>query len=250
MQFIPSTWSVVGVDGDGDDQRDPQDIDDAALATAVYLCSGDEDLSTTSGQRSAVYRYNHSQDYVNLVLAIMEAYIQGDYSSVPNGTSSATVFAPNTGDSVLAAGTVGSSGSFSGGNGSGGDGSGGTFTFGGGGGSGSTGGGSGSTGGDTGSDTDGDDGTTDPIEPPSTEEPTQDPVGEAKKQTEKTVKDVVTPLERARTTCQNNFTSAEIDALGGLDACARAVMSDGVGGVRNSLEDLLGGGGGGGGLLP
>ena len=48
MQFIPSTWSVVGVDADGDGKRNPQDIDDAALATAVYLCSGDDDLSTVS----------------------------------------------------------------------------------------------------------------------------------------------------------------------------------------------------------
>ena len=40
MQFIPSTWTVVGVDADGDGRRDPQDIDDASLATAVYLCSG------------------------------------------------------------------------------------------------------------------------------------------------------------------------------------------------------------------
>ena len=39
MQFIPSTWSVIGVDGDNDGKRNPQDIDDAALATAVYLCS-------------------------------------------------------------------------------------------------------------------------------------------------------------------------------------------------------------------
>ena len=31
MQFIPSTWSVVGVDGDSDGKRNPQDIDDAAL---------------------------------------------------------------------------------------------------------------------------------------------------------------------------------------------------------------------------
>ncbi|MGZ5399673.1 MAG: lytic transglycosylase domain-containing protein, partial [Nocardioides sp.] len=29
MQFIPSTWSVVGVDGDNDGKRNPQDIDDA-----------------------------------------------------------------------------------------------------------------------------------------------------------------------------------------------------------------------------
>jgi len=94
MQFIPSTWSVVGVDADGDGQRNPQDIDDAALGTAVYLCSGDDDLSTTAGQRSAVYRYNHSQAYVDLVLSIMEAYLDGDFTSIPNNTSAAGLLIP------------------------------------------------------------------------------------------------------------------------------------------------------------
>lgn len=96
MQFIPSTWSVVGVDGDNDGKRNPQDIDDAALATAVYLCSGDDDLSTDKGQRASVYRYNHSNDYVDLVISIMQAYMDGDFTSVPNGTTSAGVFLPNT----------------------------------------------------------------------------------------------------------------------------------------------------------
>src|SRR3954464_13918283 len=86
MQFIPSTWSVVGVDADGDGERNPQDIDDAALGTAVYLCSGSDDLGTDAGQRAAVYRYNHSQSYVDLVLQIMDAYEQGDFTSVPNST--------------------------------------------------------------------------------------------------------------------------------------------------------------------
>ncbi|MDX6372495.1 MAG: hypothetical protein QOD98_1483 [Nocardioidaceae bacterium] len=86
MQFIPSTWSVVGVDADGDGVRNPQDIDDAALGTAVYLCSGSDDLGTDAGRRSAVYRYNHSQSYVDLVLDIMDAYLQGDFTSIPNGT--------------------------------------------------------------------------------------------------------------------------------------------------------------------
>jgi membrane-bound lytic murein transglycosylase B len=86
MQFIPSTWSVVGVDADGDGVRNPQDIDDAALGTAVYLCSGSDDLGTDEGQRASVYRYNHSQSYVDLVLAIMDAYLQGDFTSIPNGT--------------------------------------------------------------------------------------------------------------------------------------------------------------------
>ena len=94
MQFIPSTWSVVGVDSDGDAQRNPQDIDDAALATAVYLCSGNEDLSTVDGQRNAVFRYNHSVAYVNLVLSIMNAYLDGDFTSVPNDTTSAEFLVP------------------------------------------------------------------------------------------------------------------------------------------------------------
>ncbi len=94
MQFIPSTWSVVGVDADSDGTRNPQDIDDAALATAVYLCSGDDDLSLESGQRSAVYRYNHSAEYVDLVLAIMAAYLAGDYTSVPNGTVAGGLLVP------------------------------------------------------------------------------------------------------------------------------------------------------------
>ncbi len=94
MQFIPSTWSVVGVDGDNDGKRNPQDIDDAALASAVYLCSGRDDLSTEAGQRTSVFRYNHSDAYVDLVLSFMNAYMSGDFTSVPNGVSSAGYFAP------------------------------------------------------------------------------------------------------------------------------------------------------------
>lgn len=94
MQFIPSTWQVVGVDADDDAARNPQDIDDAALAAAVYLCSGDGDLGTVVGQRAAVYRYNHSQAYVDLVLKIMNAYLEGDFTSVPNNSTAAGYVVP------------------------------------------------------------------------------------------------------------------------------------------------------------
>ena len=77
MQFIPATWAVVGVDADGDTRRDPQDVDDAALASGVYLCSGDEDLATTPGRAAAVLRYNHSARYVALVLATARGYARG-----------------------------------------------------------------------------------------------------------------------------------------------------------------------------
>ncbi|MDZ5663229.1 lytic murein transglycosylase [Nocardioides sp. S-58] len=96
MQFIPSTWSVVGVDGDSDGRRAPQDVDDAALSTAVYLCSGEDDLSTEQGQRASVYRYNHSNDYVDLVLSIMQAYLDGDFSAVPTSTLPSGVMVPGT----------------------------------------------------------------------------------------------------------------------------------------------------------
>ncbi len=96
MQFIPSTWQVVKVDADGDSKRNPQDIDDASLATAVYLCSGKDNLSTRKGQEAAVYRYNHSREYVNLVLRIMEAYSSGDYTAVPSGAQGGTSFSPGS----------------------------------------------------------------------------------------------------------------------------------------------------------
>jgi hypothetical protein len=100
MQFIPSTWQVVKVDADGDGVRNPQDINDASLATAVYLCSGEDNLGTRKGQEAATYRYNHSHDYVNLVLRIAEAYTAGDYTSVPSGSYAGTLFTPSSSSAI------------------------------------------------------------------------------------------------------------------------------------------------------
>lgn len=73
MQFIPSTWATWGVDADGDGAADPQDINDAALAAAHYLCASGS-LATGRGWADAVFSYNHSQDYVNQVYAAAQAY--------------------------------------------------------------------------------------------------------------------------------------------------------------------------------
>lgn len=74
MQFIPSTWQSVGVDADGDGKADPNNINDAALGAAVYLCVGGHDLSTEAGARAALMSYNRSTAYANQVLAIARSY--------------------------------------------------------------------------------------------------------------------------------------------------------------------------------
>lgn len=88
MQFIPQTWQLMGVDGDGDGVKNPQDIDDAAMSTAVYLCSGNMNLSKAGDLNQAVLRYNHSQAYVDLVVSIAKAYAGGSWIAVGNGTES------------------------------------------------------------------------------------------------------------------------------------------------------------------
>ena len=74
MQFLPSTWMAYGADGDADGVRNPQDIYDATVAAGDYLCAGGRDLSTPQGMQLAVFSYNHSFDYVKLVLVIAARY--------------------------------------------------------------------------------------------------------------------------------------------------------------------------------
>ena len=77
MQFIPSTWAEYGVDANGDGVADPFNIFDAAATAARYLCAAGGDLSTLGGQTLAVYSYNHSDAYVQLVLRLEGVYAQG-----------------------------------------------------------------------------------------------------------------------------------------------------------------------------
>ena len=77
MQFIPTSWQVHGADGNGDGRDDPNNVADAALASGGYLCAGDRDLDVERHRRAAVFSYNHSWDYVDLVLAWTDAYAGG-----------------------------------------------------------------------------------------------------------------------------------------------------------------------------
>jgi membrane-bound lytic murein transglycosylase B len=81
MQFIPSTWSRWARDGNGDGERDPQNLYDAAAAAAAYLCNGRR-LSDDNGLRAGYFSYNQSLAYVERVLGFAH-----DYSTlaIPSG---------------------------------------------------------------------------------------------------------------------------------------------------------------------
>lgn len=74
MQFIPSTWQLVGRDGNGDGTADPFNIDDAALSAATYLCAHGRDLTTADGWTDAIYAYNQSDAYIRQVRDEATAY--------------------------------------------------------------------------------------------------------------------------------------------------------------------------------
>ncbi|CCH28060.1 membrane-bound lytic murein transglycosylase B-like protein [Saccharothrix espanaensis DSM 44229] len=75
MQFIPTTWARYAVRANGDgNPPDPQNIDDAALAAARYLCSDGRDLATGDGWWTAVMAYNNSVEYGQNVYSGADAY--------------------------------------------------------------------------------------------------------------------------------------------------------------------------------
>ena len=80
MQFLPETWHSVARDGDGDGKKNPDDIDDSALGSAVYLCGAGGSLADPAGMARAAFRYNHSDYYVQLVLSFQNGYQTGVFA--------------------------------------------------------------------------------------------------------------------------------------------------------------------------
>jgi len=67
MQFIPSTWREHRQDGNGDGEYDVDQIDDAALTAAVYLCVAGGDLTVPARWIAAIHAYNADVSYNNRV---------------------------------------------------------------------------------------------------------------------------------------------------------------------------------------
>lgn len=77
MQFLPDTWRLYTADADGDGRADPQNLFDASLAAARYLCDGELNLRDRSQLITAVLRYNNSMAYTLNVLGWATAYSTG-----------------------------------------------------------------------------------------------------------------------------------------------------------------------------
>jgi hypothetical protein len=218
MQFIPSTWHIVGVDGDGDQKRNPQDIDDAALAAAVYLCSGKDDLSTEGGVSAAVYRYNHSHDYVSLVKRITDAYAEGSFTPVATRTYGVTSFGPTYPDSVFSPGTRGTQvkdASLS------------------------------ATSGTLSAHSPEHETATSIPRGPVQAAPAPKPTDQSKPNLTDVVtkapaalQQTVSELQKATAYCQSQLTGAQINALGGIAACAQAYVDGGVAAVSGLIDSL------------
>ena|SRR5438552_6078843 len=64
MQVIPSTWRIVARDGNGDNVEDPNNVFDAAMTAATYLCrAAPAGLTADDGLLAAFFSYNHSEAY-------------------------------------------------------------------------------------------------------------------------------------------------------------------------------------------
>jgi membrane-bound lytic murein transglycosylase B len=74
MQLIPQTWRNWHTDGNGDGVEDPQNIDDAVMATTNYLCRASTALDTEAGWRAAIAAYNSPSAYLAKVAWVAVAY--------------------------------------------------------------------------------------------------------------------------------------------------------------------------------
>jgi hypothetical protein len=77
MQFMPATWKVYGVDGNGDRQADILSDADSTMSAANYLTATGVH-NGPDGVRDSLFAYNRAHWYVNDVLHYARAYGGGE----------------------------------------------------------------------------------------------------------------------------------------------------------------------------
>ncbi len=90
MQFMPATWTAMGVDGDQDGRADITNDADSVHSAAHYLTVSGL-TEGPDGVRAALFAYNRADWYVNDVLSYAHAYgggtVLGDLTDCGPGTT-------------------------------------------------------------------------------------------------------------------------------------------------------------------
>ncbi|MEU9018662.1 bifunctional lytic transglycosylase/C40 family peptidase [Actinomadura sp. NPDC048394] len=89
MQFLAATWKAFGVDGDHDGHKNIYDPADAIPAAARYL----KHNGAPRKVRTALFQYNHSGQYVDLVLRQARAYAASEGDSADGDCTDTGAFA-------------------------------------------------------------------------------------------------------------------------------------------------------------
>jgi cell wall-associated NlpC family hydrolase len=95
MQFLAPTWAAYGVDGNGDGRKDRYNPEDAVPGAANYLKANGADKPERL--RRAIWHYNHSEDYINLVLKWAATYASGFTVDSDNTTGAEACLAGGAG---------------------------------------------------------------------------------------------------------------------------------------------------------
>jgi murein DD-endopeptidase MepM/ murein hydrolase activator NlpD len=79
MQFMQATWNKYGLDANHDGDADIYNSTDAIYSAASYLCANG--ARNASDIDNALFHYNHSDAYVQLVKDTAAAYYESSYHS-------------------------------------------------------------------------------------------------------------------------------------------------------------------------
>lgn len=76
VQFVPSSYRLRAVDGNGDGKIDLFDFEDAIMSAANYLKAAGYRKDNAEAAEKAIFQYNHSRAYVKAVMAYRDAVRQ------------------------------------------------------------------------------------------------------------------------------------------------------------------------------
>ncbi len=105
MQFLASTWATYGLDADNDGTADRWDPVDAIFSAANYLKAS----GAPANDEGALFAYNHSQAYVQEVIAWADLYAEitpSAGSDTGTGTSAPPADGTSAGGSAAAQAAV------------------------------------------------------------------------------------------------------------------------------------------------